>query len=558
MESRISITAICLFLCISCGLITIGMKSIVYQDVEIQNVSYTADGVTLRAFLIKPKEKNGLMPGLIVFHGFSSSKEAILPLSIEIAKNGYIVLTPDLRGHGKSEGIANFDLNEIIDIEAGLKFLKSQNEVDPARIGFLGQSLGGAVALISGAKLNVTAVVGISTFANLTAWSKEVGFLGLHRISYFFHSGFPREKEKQEYLSPISYVENLTSVLLIHGSNDHYIPKHHTEDLYNKARGFGIPTDYVVIEGGDHDLPHQSILTNVLPWLKNALNSPQSSNNVSKSSQLIFLALTGLSAVTILSFFLSVLFMGHLVLEKNSLILSHEGVESLKNTDETPKKVTEYILILLGLYISIHIISEISIALFSPIWKIEGGIIFAKILLLILIGSIAYFTQNFPKNIENRRILIFQICYILLGILSIFISTMIFGSLVHFPFLGIANLLTNLPILLFIGITIVLDEIFFREQLYCKFIELNLSVVTEGALHVVSFTLSKLLIIAAFLFVFNLFEIRLLFFAGGFFCIIGIVLYSLRRWFSFIITISFSIGINLFLYLTMMTTLFIS
>lgn len=65
-----------------------------------------------------------------------------------LTKNGMLVLRVDDRGKGKSTG--NFSQSTTADfakdVEAGLAFLKTRDEVDPKKIGLIGHSEGGMIA----------------------------------------------------------------------------------------------------------------------------------------------------------------------------------------------------------------------------------------------------------------------------------------------------------------------------------------------------------------------------------------------------------------------------
>jgi len=89
-------------------------------------------------------EANGKFPGVLLSHGFLSAKEEYGDLPQKIAARGYVVMTYDYRGHGKSEGERGYYTlsSHLQDTENALKALIGQSKVLPERIAVIGHSLG--------------------------------------------------------------------------------------------------------------------------------------------------------------------------------------------------------------------------------------------------------------------------------------------------------------------------------------------------------------------------------------------------------------------------------
>jgi len=90
----------------------------------------------------------------MVLHGFGSSRSSsnVLAPSRMLNELGYATLAFDMRGCGESEGEHGrvICLEQVEDTRNALTFLASQTAVDPARIGAIGSSFGGAVAVYAG------------------------------------------------------------------------------------------------------------------------------------------------------------------------------------------------------------------------------------------------------------------------------------------------------------------------------------------------------------------------------------------------------------------------
>ncbi len=109
---------------------------------------------------LKPGERR---PALLVLHGFGSSKESgnvLQPVRV-LGDLGYVTLRFDMRGCGASEGEHGriICLDQVEDTSSAVSVLGRHPAVDPARIGVIGTSFGGAVAVYAGGVDHRIAVV---------------------------------------------------------------------------------------------------------------------------------------------------------------------------------------------------------------------------------------------------------------------------------------------------------------------------------------------------------------------------------------------------------------
>ena len=197
-------------------------------------------------------------PGSIMCHGFTGHKAETHRLFVDAARdftrNGLAVLRFDFRGSGDSEGEFHEMTvsREIEDARAALDFLASRPEVDPARLGVLGLSLGGCVAAcLAGTDDRVRALVlwaavghmertfdGLAPeftgdVLDMTGWPLGRGFLDdLPNIQPL--------KQLEKYVGPS---------LVVHGSNDETVPPSDASD-YRLALGGHCRLH--MVEGADH------------------------------------------------------------------------------------------------------------------------------------------------------------------------------------------------------------------------------------------------------------------------------------------------------------------
>jgi pimeloyl-ACP methyl ester carboxylesterase len=113
-----------------------------------EEVTFKNGDITLAGTLLLPAAK-GRRPALVFTHGSGpQSREVYWGLGYLYAARGFVVLSYDKRGVGKSTGnwlAASFeDLAD--DAVAAAKFLQARKDIDPKQIGFWGLSQGGWIA----------------------------------------------------------------------------------------------------------------------------------------------------------------------------------------------------------------------------------------------------------------------------------------------------------------------------------------------------------------------------------------------------------------------------
>jgi acetyl esterase/lipase len=116
-------------------------KGIVYRQVA---------GQTLRLDLARPAQADGPLPAIICIHGGGWSlgyRGALHPFVQYFAQRGYVTVTIDYRLSPRHRFPAHIE-----DVKAAIRFLRKQAGqygIDPQRIGTLGFSAGGHLALLA-------------------------------------------------------------------------------------------------------------------------------------------------------------------------------------------------------------------------------------------------------------------------------------------------------------------------------------------------------------------------------------------------------------------------
>jgi pimeloyl-ACP methyl ester carboxylesterase len=251
---------------------------------------------------LRPGEKRA---AFLVLHGFgtNSESEGVRQSTRVLSEFGYVTLRFDMRGCGKSEGEFGrvICLEQVEDLGNALELLARQPAVDPDRIGVIGSSFGGAVAVYAaGTNPRIAAVISNGGWGHgerkfrgqhptPEAWAKFTAMLEEGR-AYRARTGkslmVPRDaivpipphvrerldKQKVEMLAanavemfPAETAQSMFDfraedvvgkiaprpLLLIHAANDSVTPTEQSIALFERA---GQPAELHLFSGVDHFL----------------------------------------------------------------------------------------------------------------------------------------------------------------------------------------------------------------------------------------------------------------------------------------------------------------
>lgn len=207
-----------------------------------------------------PKGKNPSL--LIMCHGWGSNKLGtwqglFVKAARELCKDGFSVLRFDFRGSGDSEGKFEEQTVETMleDLDCILNVL-DKKQVNINRIGLIGHSLGGKVALLKS--------VNDKRIKCLAVWStpalhqdiitkafidelKEKKNLWFNDLGFGININQLDSCLRQDGLKALR--KNKVPILIVNGSEDRSVPSSHAKKLYKNANK---PKKLVILKGADH------------------------------------------------------------------------------------------------------------------------------------------------------------------------------------------------------------------------------------------------------------------------------------------------------------------
>ena len=205
---------------------------------QMEEVSFrTSDGLTLRGWYVPSRNR----AAVILVHGGAGDRASLLTEAQLLAARGFGVLTFDRRGNGESDGeTTTWGIQEQRDVGASLDFVSARADVDPARIGVVGFSIGAsAVAMQASRDRRAAAVLLLAVWPSL---DEEVRYKARHfgpltalpALWAFRHAGLDVDEVR-----PVSALAAVAPrpLMLVSGSEDEDTPPAIMERVHAAAAG---------------------------------------------------------------------------------------------------------------------------------------------------------------------------------------------------------------------------------------------------------------------------------------------------------------------------------
>jgi dienelactone hydrolase len=190
------------------------------------------------------------LPAVICLHGWTGSKEDMLQHCLRMADAGFIAVAIDARMHGERIDPAfwgkfadNFPLTFVSvvvetaqDIVQVVDFLEKRSDVNSSRLGLMGISMGGFTSLVAATlEKRLKAVASVLGAADFPLFVERMASLQVSPLAQQ-KMRHPNEETKKlfEIYDPINNLKKFppTTLLLIGGSQDPYVPKEGITRLY--------------------------------------------------------------------------------------------------------------------------------------------------------------------------------------------------------------------------------------------------------------------------------------------------------------------------------------
>lgn len=218
-------------------------------------------------------------PCVLTLHGLESSKDSgkWTQFAARLSREGFACLRFNFRGCGsgaeRSEG--GFEdtslTGRIADYRSALQFLVDSGAVDSERLGVIGSSFGGMVA-IAARDSRVKAMVCLATPYTLPQITTAVVGEEHEELpsGRRLHKGFYDDLQRYQLLEA---VKSAPPLLILHGALDELVPAEQALKLYEAAQE---PKRLEIIEDADHVFSRPEHVARVIElsvdWLKTYLS----------------------------------------------------------------------------------------------------------------------------------------------------------------------------------------------------------------------------------------------------------------------------------------------
>lgn len=234
-----------------------------------KSVTFHSDGLEIRGNLHVPQRDS---PCVITLHGLEGNKDGGKwpTVASKLYDKSYACLRFNFRGCGerneKSEGkFEELTLTKRIrDYKSAIDFLQENEEIDSSRLGVIGSSLGGMVAIAS-EEDRIKAMVTLSSPMKIPRYD-EPELPEKKGNYYILPSG--RKFKEEFYLDMKQHdlresIAKSPPILIIQGNSDEIVPVNHAKTLFENAND---PKKLKIVSEADHVFSDSEKLNKVIEY----------------------------------------------------------------------------------------------------------------------------------------------------------------------------------------------------------------------------------------------------------------------------------------------------
>lgn len=226
------------------------------------------DNQHLQLNLARPRNGAGPLPAVVCIHGGgfrAGTREGYDSLCIRLAQQGYVAVTVTYRLSPAYQFPA-----AVQDCKAAVRWLRAnaaQYHVDPERIGAMGGSAGGHLALFLGVTPGVRDFEGEGNLGHSSRVKCVVSVYGpsdftqsygksvdAHEVLPLFFGGNLEQKRREHIAgSPLNWVTpQSAATLCIHGTEDKYVAHEQAVWMVDRLKASAVDAELLTLPGAGH------------------------------------------------------------------------------------------------------------------------------------------------------------------------------------------------------------------------------------------------------------------------------------------------------------------
>lgn len=238
--------------------------------------------VSVPAYVYRPADVKGRLPGILLLAGWDFDKESLPYAKPALAKAGYVVLIPDNRCSGERKdvgdqinvvpvaellGMTFMGMNTFDNMRA-LDYLSSRKDVDPKRLACVGLCWGGMQCYtLAALDERVKVACPVCSVSTYEALATEYTFMGGHTCLGTFIPGLLRYGDTQDIMALIAP----RALLIQNNVNDGWFPvsgfRKVKSELETAYKAWGHPERFeATITSTEHEITPE-FTARIIEWL---------------------------------------------------------------------------------------------------------------------------------------------------------------------------------------------------------------------------------------------------------------------------------------------------